>query len=43
MPRVVAEELSGWLESNKHVNEWHPGKKQHLKKEHAGKKDAVKH
>jgi hypothetical protein len=43
IPRVVAEELSVWLESNKHVNEWHPGKKEHLKKEHASKKDAVKH
>jgi hypothetical protein len=43
IPRVVAEELSVWLESNKHVNEWHPGKKQHLKKEHASKKAAVKH
>ena len=43
IPRVVAEELSVWLESNKHVNEWQPGKKQHLKKEHASKKDAVKH
>jgi hypothetical protein len=25
IPRVVAAELSTWLEANKHVNEWHPG------------------
>ena len=43
IPRVVAAELSVWLESNKHVNEWHPGKKKHLKKEHASKNAAVKH
>lgn len=24
IPRVVAAELSTWLEANKHVNEWHP-------------------
>ena len=23
IPRVVAAELSAWLEANKHVNEWH--------------------
>lgn len=23
IPRVVAAELSTWLEANKHVNEWH--------------------
>jgi len=44
IPRVVAVELSAWLEANKHINEWHPGKKEHLKKEHASKKAAaVKH
>ncbi len=26
IPRVVAAELSRWLESVKHVNEWHPSK-----------------
>jgi hypothetical protein len=44
IPRVVAVELSAWLEANKHINEWHPGKKEHLRKEHASKKAAaVKH
>ena len=43
IPRVVAEELSAWLEANKHIDEWHPGKGEHLKKEHASKKAAVKH
>jgi hypothetical protein len=27
IPQVVAAELSTWLESNKHVNEWHSRKK----------------
>ncbi len=40
IPRMVAAELSAWLESNKHVNEWHPAR---TKKEHASKKAAVKH
>jgi hypothetical protein len=31
IPRVVAQELSTWLESNKHVNEWHK-KREHTKK-----------
>jgi len=26
IPRVVAAELSTWLEANKHINERHPGK-----------------
>lgn len=40
IPRVVAAELSTWLEANKHVDEWQPRKKPH----HAGKKPAaVKH
>jgi hypothetical protein len=26
IPRVVAAELSTWLEANKHINEWHAGK-----------------
>jgi hypothetical protein len=26
IPRVVAAELSTWLEANKHINEWHPRK-----------------
>jgi hypothetical protein len=44
IPRVVAEELSVWLEANKHISEWHPGKKQHARKEQASKKTAaVKH
>ena len=43
IPRVVAAELSTWLESNKHINEWHPSRKEHPKKEHAIKKDTVKH
>ncbi|HEU4732490.1 MAG TPA: hypothetical protein VFT22_31560 [Kofleriaceae bacterium] len=43
IPRVVAAELSRWLEANKHINEWHPGKKEHHQKEHASKKAAVKH
>lgn len=43
IPRVVAAELSTWLESNKHINEWHPAKKEHLKKEHAGTKATAKH
>jgi len=44
IPRVVAEELSVWLEANKHINEWHPGKKEHPRKGHASKKAAaVKH
>jgi hypothetical protein len=43
IPRVVAAELSAWLEANKHTNEWHPAKKQHHPKEHASKKVAVKH
>ena len=38
IPHVVAAELSKWLQANKHVNEWHP-----RKKEHASKKAAVKH
>lgn len=38
IPRVVAAELSNWLETNKHVDEWHSSKK-----EHASKKAAVKH
>lgn len=25
IPRVVAVQLSTWLEANKHINEWHPG------------------
>jgi|KBSMisStandDraft_5_1062788.scaffolds.fasta_scaffold801576_2 hypothetical protein len=41
IPRVVAVELSAWLESNKHINEWHPAKKEHLRKEHASKKAAA--
>jgi hypothetical protein len=38
IPRVVAHELSVWLESNKHVNEWHPAKK-----DHPARKPAAKH
>ena len=37
-PRVVAAELSTWLEANKHINEWHPAKQEHHHKEHASKK-----
>jgi hypothetical protein len=40
IPRVVAVELSKWLESSKHVNEWHPAR---IKKDHAPRKAAVKH
>lgn len=44
IPRVVAAELSAWLESNKHVDEWHPGKKQRTgKKDHPGKTATAKH
>ena len=43
IPRVVAAELSTWLEANKHVDEWHPAKKEHRHKEHTGKKATVKH
>ena len=43
IPRVVAVELSTWLESNKHVDEWHPARKRHLKKEHASTKATAKH
>ncbi len=39
IPRVVAAELSNWLESNKHVNEWHARKKE----PHSSKTAAVKH
>ena len=42
IPRVVAAELSTWLEANKHINEWHPAKKQHYQKEHAGRKATAK-
>jgi len=38
IPRVVAAELSKWLEANKHVYEMHAAKKGHAKKA-----DAVKH
>jgi hypothetical protein len=43
IPRVVAAGLSTWLEANKHVNEWHPGKKGHRQKEHTSKKATVEH
>jgi hypothetical protein len=34
IPRVVAKELSTWLEANKHVNEWHSFKKDRHPKKH---------
>ena len=38
IPRVVAVELSNWLEASKHIDEWHPATK-----EHHSHKPAVKH
>jgi hypothetical protein len=40
IPRVVAAELSTWLEANKHVNEWQTSKKPH---QAAKKPAAAKH
>jgi hypothetical protein len=40
IPRVVAAMLSTWLESNKHVNEWHPLPAEELALEPEGRDQA---
>ena len=40
IPRVVAAMLSKWLESNKHVNEWHPDQGEQEAREEEGRGQA---